>query len=285
MSKLSLESVARAICAKDGHKFHDGIAEGSFKETFLIEDAQGNRLALKVLKPGASPERSDREVDAMRRCSHPNIGPLMVLAEFDHAGVKHTYLIEEFMDGGTLDDRLKRGPLDRDETLALGELLISAVTHIAGHRLVHRDLKPANIMFRKKGGEPVVVDFGIVRDLDKTSLTKTYLAMGPGTPFFAPPEQLNNEKNLIDWRADQFSLGVVLSLAHFGSHPYEEPGDDAGRIIGRVAARKGPTAKFSADVAASYLPVLEQMIAGWPVNRVRLPQVLLDSWKAQKGLK
>ena len=285
MPKLSLESVARAICADCGHKFHDGIAEGSFKETFLIEDAKGNRLALKVLKPGASPERSDREVDAMRRCSHPNIGALMVLDGFEHAGVKHTYLIEEFMDGGTLDDRLSAGRLDREETLALGELLISAVAHIAGQRLVHRDLKPANIMFRKKGGEPVVVDFGIVRDLDKTSLTKTYLAMGPGTPFFAPPEQLNNEKNLIDWRADQFALGVALSLAHFGSHPYEEPGDDPGRIIGRVAARNGPTAKFSADVAVSHLPVLEQMVASWPVNRIRLPQMLLESWKAQKELK
>jgi len=285
MPKLSLESVARAICANRGHKFHNGIAEGSFKETFLIEDANGNRLALKVLKPGASPERSDREVDAMSRCSHPNIGALIVLEQFDHAGQKHAYLIEEFMDGGTLEDRLKAGRLDRDETLTLGELLISAVTHIAEQRLVHRDLKPANIMFRKKGGEPVVVDFGIVRDLDKSSLTKTYMGMGPGTPFFAPPEQLNNDKNLIDWRADQFALGVVLSLAHFGVHPYQEPGDDPGRVIGRVAARKGPTAKFSADVAAAQLPVLEQMVASWPVNRVRLPATLLESWKAQKGLK
>ena len=70
----------------------------------------------------------------------------MVLDEFDHAGQKHTYLIEEFMDGGSLEDRLKAGPLDRDETLALGELLISAVAHIAEQRLVHRDLKPANII-------------------------------------------------------------------------------------------------------------------------------------------
>lgn len=285
MPKLSLESVARAICTNCGHKFHDGIAEGSFKETFLIEDAKGNRLALKVLKPGSCPERSGREVDAMRRCSHPNIGALMALDEFDHVGQRHTYLIEEFMDGGTLEDRLKTGPLGRDETLALGELLISAVAHIADQGLVHRDLKPANIMFRKNGGEPVVVDFGIVRDLKKTSLTVTYLAMGPGTPFFAPPEQLNNEKNLIDWRADQFALGVVLSLAHFGSHPYEEPGDDPGRIVGRVAARKGPTSRFSADVVSSSLPVLEKMVASWPVNRVRLPKTLLEMWKAQKGLK
>jgi serine/threonine protein kinase len=285
MPKLNLESVARAVCAHCGHQFHAGIAEGSFKETFLVEDAKGTRLALKVLKPGSSPERSDREVDAMRRCSHPNIAALIVLAEFDHTGQKYAYLIEEFMDGGTLEDRLQAGRLDRDETLALGELLISAVAHIAEQQLVHRDLKPANIMFRKKGGEPVVVDFGIVRDLGKTSLTKTYLGMGPGTPFFAPPEQLNNDKNLIDWRADQFALGVVLSLAHLGSHPYEEPGDDPGRTIGRVAARSGPTAKFSADIAASYLPVLEKMVASWPVNRVRTPQTLLESWKAQRDIK
>ena len=284
MSKLSLEPVARAISGKCGHKFHDGIAEGSFKETFLIEDVTGNRFALKVLKPGASPERSDREVDAMRRCSHPNIGTLIALEEFDHAGQKYTYLIEEFMDGGTLEDRLRAGRLSRDETLALGELLICAVAHIAEQRLVHRDLKPANIMFRKKGGEPVVVDFGIVRDLDKSSLTKTYLGMGPGTPFFAPPEQLNNEKNLIDWRADQFALGVVLSLAYLGVHPYEDQGDDMGRVIARVASRKGPSAKFSADVAAHF-PVLEQMVASWPVNRVRLPETLLESWNEQKGLK
>lgn len=49
-------------------------------------------LALKVLKPGSSPERSDREVDAMRRCSHPNIGALIALAEFDHGGQKYTLI-------------------------------------------------------------------------------------------------------------------------------------------------------------------------------------------------
>ena len=55
MPKLNLESVARAVCAHCGHQFHDGIAEGSFKETFLVEDAKGTRFALKVLKPGSSP--------------------------------------------------------------------------------------------------------------------------------------------------------------------------------------------------------------------------------------
>jgi hypothetical protein len=57
---------------------------------------------------------------------------------------------------------------------------------------------------------PALVDFGLVRDLSETSLTASWLPRGPGTPLFASPEQLNNEKALIDWRSDQFSIGVIL---------------------------------------------------------------------------
>lgn len=285
MHELTLEAVARAICENAGFEFHSGIAEGSFKETYLIRKVDGSPLALKVLKPGASPERSGREVDAMQRCSHPNIASLVVLADFDHAGQTYTYLVEEFMDGGTLDERLTSGLLGRDAVLALGEVLSSAIAHIAEKALVHRDLKPANIMFRKQGDQPVIVDFGIVRDLRKTSLTNTYLGMGPGTPFFAPPEQLNNEKYLIDWRADQFALGVVLSIAHLGFHPYAEAGDDPGRTVARVAARVGPSARFFDATEAVRLPVLRPMVSNWPVQRIRTPKALLDAWSKQREIK
>jgi serine/threonine protein kinase len=285
MPSLTLESVARAISKESGFDFQDGIAEGSFKETYLVKKSNGASLALKILKPGASPERSSREVEAMKRCSHSNIAGLVNLAEFEHSGQKYVYLIEEFMEGGTLEDRLKGVCLDRDVTLSLGEALISAIEQIAKNDLVHRDLKPANIMFRKINGDPVIVDFGIVRDLRKTSLTNTYLGMGPGTPFFAPPEQLNNEKALIGWRSDEFALGVVLSMAHLGFHPYAEPGDDPVRVVGRVAAREGPAARFQESVAASRLPVVAKMVASWPVSRIRTPEALLDAWRQQRERK
>lgn len=282
MPDFRLESVARAICKHCGFDYGCGIAEGSFKETYRIARPDGTRLALKVLKPGSSPERSDREVEAMRRCTHANIAQLFVLAIFEHEGQKYTFLVEEFMEGGTLDQQLNSCLLDRDAVMSLGAALIDAIGHIAGNDLVHRDLKPANIMFRKPGGEPVVVDFGIVRDLRKSSLTSSHLAMGPGTPYFAPPEQLNNQKVLIDWRADQFALGVVLALAHLGFHPYAETADDPGQTVARVAARAGPTSRFLNAVAAARLPVLGQMVSKWPVQRVRTPESLLNSWKEQK---
>lgn len=278
----ALEAVAQAICAASGHTFGGGIGQGTFKETFLAITSDGTRLALKVLKPGCSPERSDREVEAMKRCNHPNIIALLELAEFEHAGGKYIYLMEAFMDGGTLEDRLRSGLLKRDEILALGDQLIQAVGHIAEKELVHRDFKPANIMYPSAGAAAVVGDFGIVRDLQKESITKTYLASGPGSPFFSAPEQLNNEKVLIDWRTDQFAIGVTLAIAHFGSHPYRDDGEDDARAISRVAARQGPATNFIAACTAANLPVLKKMVAPWPAARVRTPAALLLEWRTQQ---
>ncbi len=283
MSTYTLESVAQAICAASGYTFGGGIGQGTFKETYLATKADdGTKLAVKVLRPGCSTERSNREVDAMKRCVHPNIIALLELAEFEHAGVKCGYLVERFMDGGTLDDRLKKGLLSRDELLALGDELIRAVGHIADNDLVHRDFKPANIMYPAAGAEAVVGDFGLVRDLTKKSITKSYLLIGPGTPFFAAPEQLNNEKDLIDWRTDQFAIGVTLAVSHFGLHPYREGGEDDGQAIGRVAGRSGPSAKFMQLVADKKLPVLGKMVAPWSAQRVRTPDALLIAWLKQK---
>ena len=167
MAPYTMESVAVAICAASNYTFGGGAGQGTFKETYLATKADGTKLALKVLRPGCSPARSEREVEAMKRCSHPNIIPLLELAEFEHAGTKYGYLVETFMAGGTLDDRLMKGKLSRDQVLTLGGQLISAVSHIADNDLVHRDIKPTNIMYPASDAEAVVCDFGIVRDLSK----------------------------------------------------------------------------------------------------------------------
>ncbi len=134
----------------------------------------------------------------MQRCSHPNIGRLSAIAEFYHEGAQYLLSGEEFLPGGTLTSRLRRDLLSGPETRDIGGQLVSAIAHIASHDLVHRDIKPDNILFRADGVTPVIVDFGLVRDLVRTSLTQTWLMRGPGTPFFAPSEQLRNEKALID---------------------------------------------------------------------------------------
>src|SRR5207244_520254 len=105
-------------------------------------------------------------------------------------------------------------------------------------------------------GVPVIIDFGVVRDLADSSLTKTHLARGPGTPLYAPPEQLNNRKALIDWRSDQFSLGITLSYCAFGVHPYAQAGDVDTVVVDRVAAYQSPSAAWVDKACAAGLEPL-----------------------------
>jgi serine/threonine protein kinase len=157
------------------------------------------------------------------------------------------------------------------------------LSHIAGLRLVHRDIKPDNVMLRQNGVTPVIVDFGLVRDLSAVSITPTWAMNGPGTPLFAPPEQLLNQKAQIDWRADQFSLGVMTSYALFGFHPYAEVGDSPPQIVSRVQTRSDLSAQFKAAVTAAALPVMMKMCAPWPYQRFTKPDALIHAWAQQYG--
>ena len=129
----------------------------------------------------------------------------------------------------------------------------------------------------------MITDFGVVRDLTDSSITPTWAARGPGTPFFAAPEQLNNEKSLTDWRTDQFALGVVLSYSVVGAHPYWEVGISDRDIVDRVSARRRAGDWFPEKAAEIGLPVLLKMVAPWPVDRFRRPEMLSRAWGEQKG--
>lgn len=280
---ITRAEVAQAFCTANGHKLLGAVGAAAFKETFHIILATGQAQALKVYEPGFSPERTSRELAAMQRCSHPNIGRLTAIAGFYYDGVEYLLSTEEFLSGGTLTARLQQGLLSVSEARSIGAQLVSAVTHIASNDLVHRDIKPDNILFRGDGITPVIVDFGLVRDLVGTSLTQTWLMRGPGTPFFAPPEQLRNEKPLINWRSDQFSLGVVIALIVFGFHPYEEEGATPTQTVERVAERNAQAARFVDVSTQARMPFLIRMTAGWPVERFRTPEQLERAWHETFG--
>jgi serine/threonine protein kinase len=226
-----------------------------------------------------------REIDALRRCSHPNIGGLVSDGTFRFENLDTDFTVEEFIGGGTLADRMGCKRIGPSEILSIGGALIQALAHITTLGIVHRDIKPANIMFRDDQITPVLVDFGLVRDLSRSSLTQSWLPMGPGTPLFAPPEQLNNAKEMIDWRSDQFSLGVTLALAHLGVHPYQNIGEPeiGGEVIARVAAYATPRRDLVQLCAESGLGCLARMVAPWPVMRYRTPVDLISAWEQQKG--
>ncbi len=238
----------------------------------------GSSRALKIYRKAGADARTQREVEAIRRCSHPGIVRLDSIETLRNGGDEFVYSLEEFLSGGTLAARLSGGVMSPGDVRNLALSLVDAVGHIAARGLVHRDLKPDNIMFRTTGGEPVIVDFGLVRDLNQYSLTKTWFPRGPGTPYYAAPEQLNNEKSLIDWRADQFSLGVVLAFCGLGRHPFSTAGASLSQVVERVARKQVPEPEFAAWAVQNGLTPLVSMVDPWPVRRYRTPARLADAW-------
>lgn len=256
-------------------------ARGNFKETFKATTDKGQEIALKLLDPSkCNPSRSDREINAMKKCSSPFIGELYDYGTFkSNNGITYYFSLEDFLDGGTLTTKMANQKLPPDKVREYGVPLVKALEHLKKLDLVHRDIKPDNIMFRKNSSVPVLVDFGLVRDLSESSLTQTWIPQGPGTPFYAAPEQLNNEKHLIKWRTDQFCLGVVLGICLTRQHPFAEPGMTAPQVIEAVAQRKSCAARFKKEVNALGLGGIVKMLEPWPIRRYATPDELLTMFQ------
>lgn len=275
----ALEPIARAICDAGGYRLLGYVGEGAFKVTFQVEDSEGALQALKVYHSRAKGDRIEREIDAMRQCDHPNLVRVDEVAVHSTGEHEYLYSLEEFIPGVTLEQRLNESLLEVEEVAELARILADSLAHIAAQGFVHRDIKPANIILREGTGAPVIVDFGLVRDLHATSLTATWIPRGPGTPFYASPEQLNNEKHLIDWRSDQFTLGIVLVECATGTHPFAQSGDQPSDIIDKVAARWDLPGWLNDWALRSNLDPLVDMVQAWPVRRYREPGDLIAAWK------
>ncbi|MBI3827888.1 MAG: serine/threonine protein kinase [Planctomycetes bacterium] len=276
-----LDKVAEQACRKRGFRLEGFVGGGAFKRTYRVtEKSTDSAFALKILKSGMSLERTSREVSAMKKCCHPNIARLLSVDTNTLNGIDYLVILEEFYQEGTLGNRILNGPVfTRKEVLGIGVMLIDAIKHISGHSLVHRDIKPDNILLKTDKTSPVISDFGLVRDLTETSITQSWLIRGPGTPYYASPEQLNNEKSLIDWRTDQFALGVVLTEALFRIHPFSSSTTDTPmQIVERVATRGEQGSLFLQETIDRNLPVLAKMTRPWPIQRYRTPSALLEAW-------
>jgi serine/threonine protein kinase len=278
-----LQQVAEAVCAARKLTLGREVGSGAFKHAFEVRLADGTARALKVYRRAGADARTQREVDAITRCSHPGIARFELIETWKDGADEYVYSLEEFLAGGTLTARLASGPLPIEEVQDVAVLLVDAVAHIASLGLVHRDLKPDNIMFRNAGSAPVIVDFGLVRDLSQSSLTKTWQPQGPGTPYYAAAEQLNNEKSMIDWRTDQFALGVVLTMCGLTRHPYALAGLDPMQVVDRVARREEPPPDFVAWANGNGLGPLVRMVAPWPIGRFRTPSQLAEAWLSARA--
>ncbi|HBP19627.1 MAG TPA: serine/threonine protein kinase, partial [Planctomycetes bacterium] len=144
------------------------------------------RVALKQVLAGAADGeallRFGREAELLARVRQRNVIEIHELGRSD-AG---PYLVMELIEGESLADRLRLGPLAPAAAVEVVSGVAAGVAALHEAGIVHRDLKPENVLLRD-GGTPVLLDFGLARELDARSLTETGALLG--TPAYMAPEQ------------------------------------------------------------------------------------------------
>jgi len=276
MTECNHSDLALHICKDKGYEFQKFIAAGAFKETYKIRTSSST-AALKIFTLRNSIERTTREIDAMMRVRSSAIALLLDVGQVDFHGSTFSYFIEEYLEGGSLGDRIKARKITFKEAVEIGIDIGKALLETSQNSLVHRDIKPDNIMFRHNNSEAVLIDFGLVRNLNASSLTQTFQMQGPGTPLFSSPEQLNNNKELIDWRSDQFSLAVTLCFSLFGVHPFQ--GKTDYETVENIAHRKKCNSAVKNLALDAGLPYLLRMLEPFPIKRYRLPDEMIKDWQ------
>jgi Tol biopolymer transport system component len=225
------------------------LGAGGMGEVYRAHDPRlGRDVAIKALPDAFAHDadrlaRFEREAKLLAGLSHPNIAGLLGLEEVEG----RRYLVLECVEGETLAERLKRGPLPLDETLEVCRQIAAGVeaAHEAG--VVHRDLKPGNVKLTP-AGQVKVLDFGLARGVDPVggdsgpslsqSPTRTFAATGLGvvlgTAAYMSPEQARGRA--VDRRADVWSFGCVLYECLAGRSLFE--GETASDLIARILERE-----------------------------------------------
>lgn len=187
------------------------------KQVYLISTDNYGKVILKIINN--MDERIKREIDIVNLNSITGVPKVIILDAIEIGGVKYYYLLEEFVDGENLKTILSRGALSVAASVKLLEDMLKVVVELENIHIVHRDIKPDNIIFGKDGNYHLI-DFGIARNLNLSSLTLTKMAVGPHTPGYGAPELFQYNKAIINSKADLFSIGVVVYETLFGEHPF-----------------------------------------------------------------
>lgn len=199
------------------------LGRGGMGVVYLGWDGRlGRRVAIKVLarsilETSDALRRFQREARILAALSHPLIASVIELARDVDAG---WFLVMEYVEGRTLAERLRDGPLPLSELLPIARDIATALHEAHSHDIVHRDLKPQNVMLRPSGSVKVL-DFGLAKDmrspagkdraldsLQPAESLSTVEGVILGTPGYMSPEQIRGLD--LDGRADVFSFGVIL---------------------------------------------------------------------------
>ncbi len=257
-----------------GFRIVEKIGAGGMATVFKAYQSTLDRyIAIKVLpayhaRDPIFVKRFVQEARSVARLAHPNI---VQIHDFDEQD-GYTYIVMEYVDGGTLKDRLKK-PLSVVEA---ADFVIQAAEGLdCAHRngIIHRDVKPANMLLRKDG-HLLLSDFGIAKILEGTT-NLTRVGTGIGTPQYMSPEQ-GMASQSVDRRSDIYSLGIVFFHCLTGRVPFTA--DSPLTITVKHINEPLPIDMLiAANVPQPIIQVVQKMTAKQPHERYQSAEILIDA--------
>jgi serine/threonine protein kinase len=231
-SRASTQSGGRPAAAAGGlpeqfgrYRIVKQLGQGGMGAVYLAHDTQLDRpVALKVPHFTAADgpdvlERFRQEARAAATLSHPNLCPVYDVGEING----RNYLTMAYIEGKPLSDYLRGDKqLPQRQVAALIRKLALALQEAHAKGVIHRDLKPSNIMFNQRK-EPVIMDFGLARRIDKADARLTKCGSVLGTPAYMPPEQVAGHLDSMGPACDIYSLGVIMYEMLTGRLPFDGP--------------------------------------------------------------
>ncbi|MDA0666408.1 MAG: serine/threonine-protein kinase [Planctomycetota bacterium] len=205
------------------------LGESPLSLVFLVEDDQAKQYALKILRPSVAKdkrilERWRREGELLQEFAHPNLVRCYGTPEVEG----RPSILLEFVDGLSLRERLRNGPLGWEEAARYGVQIARALQYLHKHGAIHRDVKPHNVLIDTQRGA-ILADLGLVRRDEDPTMTRQGAALG--SPAYMSPEQARDPSD-VDEQADIYSLGATLFHTLSGKPPFLGAG--VGEVIHRV---------------------------------------------------
>ncbi|XP_076059640.1 serine/threonine-protein kinase chk-1-like [Oratosquilla oratoria] len=245
------------------------LGRGGFGSVFLVQDVtSGQECAIKCVRIQHL-KRQLEEISIHRRLDHKNI--VAFLGE--ERDRKFVYIYLEFVEGGTLEDKIQCGGMREGKAQFLFTQLISGMKYLHSRRVAHRDLKPENLLLSKSEKEVKIGDFGLAVVLEK----KRLLWGACGTPGYMAPEVFNRRYK--GECADVWSSGIILLRVLTGEIPWEDAvSRDLSFKLWTCSTSEMRLRRPWRSLSKSAFSLVRQILTPRPENRATVSDIERNNW-------
>lgn len=262
---------------KKGFISIEKVKKGGQKTVYKATRPDNSIVALKVISNATDP-RVLQEIEVVRKLPFKNIPRIL-----EH-GVVHDelidedvlYIVEEFVNGVSMRDYLGMGKkMNLTYAYKLLKALLEIEVQLEEMHILHRDINPNNIILGQDG-DIYLIDFGLAKNLEGSSLTVTAAAHGPFTPGYAPHEQFTNMKLAQDVRTDLFQIGITIYEGCNGNNPFIKPNETPFQIMSRTMTMIPPSLTLDGDTQGMFAQFVNMLMAK---NQSQRPDTAKDAMR------